>query len=362
MNDAQFITGLGLVTPLGRDVDETWQALLAGRFIRDHARVRNGESFLSINELAFRAADQAIAQANWISSILADDATALIVGTSKGPVASWLDSSNKVHGSAQKTCVFGLAELSQSIAQDMKLGGGPRSVLSAACASGIHALVHAILLLRSGAVQRVLVVAAEASVHPIFVGSFKRLGVLAHEGAGCRPFDISRSGFLMSEAAAAICLESQSNHPIARIDRLAINGDAAHLTGIDPAGRALRHMLSAVMGSQPVDLVHAHATGTTLNDPVELAAIESCAENHRPTVYSHKGALGHSLGAAGLVSVVLNCLAHRDGLVPPNVRTTQPLATNRVELCEKSIRKPIRRSIALAAGFGGAMGAVSLIS
>jgi 3-oxoacyl-(acyl-carrier-protein) synthase len=113
-----------------------------------------------------------------------------------------------------------------------------------------------------------------------------------------------------------------------------------------------------------VDLVHAHGTGTPLNDASELAAVESTIVNGGtpPALYSHKGALGHSLGAAGLASVVLNCQAHATGVVPPNVQTRDPLPTRRVVLSREALRRPVRRSIAVAAGFGGAVAAVSLVS
>ena len=98
------------------------------------------------------------------------------------------------------------------------------------------------------------------------------------------------------------------------------------------------------------------------NDPVELAAIEATVvPGETPSVYSHKGALGHSLGASGLVSVVLNCEAHRHGVVPPNVQTTTPLPAERVRIERGAVERPVRRSVAIAAGFGGAMAAVSLV-
>ena len=174
----------------------------------------------------------------------------------------------------------------------------------------------------------------------------------------------------MSEAAAAICLEAAENdrgdRAIAKIDRFALYGDATHMTGGDPEGRTLRRALHEVGNRRPVDLIHAHGTGTEINDPLELAAFEAeCAgddDDHRPIVFSHKGALGHSLGAAGLISAALNCLMHARGVVPPNARTQNPLPTSRLILSQQSIERPIRRSIAVASGFGGATAAVSFVS
>jgi 3-oxoacyl-[acyl-carrier-protein] synthase II len=159
--------------------------------------------------------------------------------------------------------------------------------VSAACASGLLALGRAVMMIRAGEARRVLVVAAEASVHPLFLGSFKRLGVLPREGVGCRPFDETRDGFLMSEAAAAVCVEARElkagelpRTPVIPpwgvvVDRFAQGADATHLTSGDPDGRVLRHLIRKVLPPQGVDLVHAHGTGTVANDPVELAAIEA---------------------------------------------------------------------------------------
>src|SRR5207249_1494304 len=176
----------------------------------------------------------------------------------------------------------GLADVAAAIGSG---AGGPRLTVSGACASGLLALIRGAMMIRAREARRVLVVAAEASVHPLFIGSFTRLGVVPAPGVGCRPFDEARDGFLMSEAAAAICLEAQDEYgatghgadhlrPVA-IERFAMGGDAAHLTAADPQGRVLRSLLRRVVGHEPVDLVHAHGTGTVHNDPIELAAIES---------------------------------------------------------------------------------------
>jgi 3-oxoacyl-(acyl-carrier-protein) synthase len=191
----------------------------------------------------------------------------------------------------------------------------------------------------------------------------------------------------MSEAAAAVCLESadqgEPGRPradvradrgedgpalpgYARIDRYALAGDATHMTAGDPGGSTLRRILRTTIADRRLDLIHAHGTGTVFNDPIELSAFEAeCVREDAqpPTVYSHKGALGHSLGASGLVSVALSCRMHREQLVPANVQTRTPIQGPIIGVMLSSTgRREIRRSVCISAGFGGAMGAVTLCS
>jgi 3-oxoacyl-[acyl-carrier-protein] synthase II len=355
------ITGIGLVSVLGRTADQTWQALLAGRSIADHARVPGFSGPDRAIAMAHQAAAEALTGAGWTDADCRKPDSALFVGTSKGTIEAWMQfTAPDVHPGLR----FGLSEIDFELARSFHFAGGPRLTISAACSSGLHALLRAAMALERGEARRALVVAVEASVHPLFISSFKRLGVLAPQGHGCRPFDYQRRGFVISEAAAAVCLESSDHpvgRPIVRIDAWAVGGDGTHLTGGDPAGKALRHLLQRV--ARPgLDLVHAHATGTIVNDPVELAAIETIAGPSRPILYSHKGALGHSLGAAGLVSAVLNCMSHSHGVIPPNIRSTRPLPMADLRFSPDAIHHPIKRSLALAAGFGGPLAVVSFVN
>jgi 3-oxoacyl-[acyl-carrier-protein] synthase II len=146
------------------------------------------------------------------------------------------------------------------------------------------------------------------------------------------------------------------------VDRYAFGGDATHLTGSDPDGSTLRRLITHTADGRPVDLVHAHGTGTDTNDPLELAAIQASVPDSspRPVLYSHKGALGHSLGSAGLVATAINWLIHRTGNVPGNIRTTNPLASPQLTLSAKVVHRRVARSLMIASGFGGAMACVSL--
>jgi 3-oxoacyl-[acyl-carrier-protein] synthase II len=410
-----------LVTPLGSNTDETWNALLDGRAIGDHSQaiLKRSPDMERVAQLALHASREAIAKSGWTESALWEEETALIVGTSKGPIESWL------RGPAP-SLVNGIADTAARVAQALQMGNGPRLTVSAACASGLVALAQAAMLLRSGIAQRALVIGVESSLHLLFQGCFQRLGVLAAADLACRPFDQDRTGFFMSEAAAAVCLEAGDSrkaissecspspgipakgwgggflNPLTpsptlpdstefvagrntgggermtarpasdppqdsgclELESFAVGGAGVHLTSGDPMGATLRYLLRGVVADHDVDLVHAHGTGTISNDATELAALGDVllSQDEPPILYSHKAALGHSLGASGLVSVVLNCLMHREGVVPGNVNTPCAVEASKLQIAQTKLRRSIRRSIAIASGFGGSTVVVSLSS
>lgn len=352
MKPKSYIGGIGLVGAQGVDRDSTWRALLAGAALEGHhGSALASDAQARVTQLAKIAANEALEEAGWGDRELQDPRTALVIGTSKGPIERWIAEAT---GSASIQPLVGVGEVAAEVGNDLGMTG-PRLTLAAACASGLHALVRADLLLRSGECERALVVGCESSLHPLFIATFTRLGVLS-KSLRCAPFDRSRDGFLMSEAAAAVCLDRDG--PIT-IDAGVMLSDAHHITGIDPAGAALRYLLSRLGDA---DLVHAHGTGTDANDPVELAAIDDIVGAANPSVYSHKAALGHTQGASGMIGVVLNVLAHRHGVVPPNIHTPDPIPARRAIVRRDATERPVHRSLILAAGFGGALGGVALRS
>ncbi len=362
-----LISSYALLTPFG-DAERTWASLVDGRCLRDSDRVplTTGGPYPRVTSLALNAAIAALRAGGLAASEL-DASTGLIVATSKGEIDAWFSAQpgREVHGGAAVTFPLGatgLAEIAGTIARELRLGG-PCLTVSAACASGLLALVRGVLMLRGGEARRVLVVAAESSFHPILIASYRRLGVLADAATGCRPFDRERGGFLVGEAAAAVVLERSSDPQGIRIDGFSMGSDAVSITATDPSGRTLSNVVRRAVGGGTLDLIHAHGTGTLLNDPIELAAIDAALSEMREVpLYSHKAALGHTLGASGLVSVVINCIAHRSGMAPPNARTVRPLHSLAARISDVAVRARIRRSLAIAAGFGGPVCAVTLAS
>src|SRR5579884_1656487 len=168
MPPGPFITGIGLATPLGHSRCATWRALCAGASISSHARVPGIEpdGAARIDVLAQRVAREAIEQAGWNRDALRH--AALLVGTSKGPIDAWLDAMRIDAPSHCANIALGLADTAANLATALSIEG-PHLTLSAACASGLNALVRAAMMIRQGQVQRALVVAAESSLHPLFI-------------------------------------------------------------------------------------------------------------------------------------------------------------------------------------------------
>lgn len=353
------ISGIGLVTPLGETAQQTWDALLAGQFIRDHGRINHSLPSARTRVARLGLAVALEASVGWTNE--QRRSATLVVGTSKGPIDDWLIAPSTL---SDLEAGFGIASLAGELAATLDIRG-PKLTTCSACASGLYALARGVMLLQNHEADRVLVVASESSLHPIFLRSFERLGVLAPIEIGCRPFDVHRAGFLCSEAAAAICLERATigdSRP--RVAQFAMTADAAHLTRTSELNEPLKRAVALVIAGESVDLIHAHGTGTVQNDPTELAAIGDsiCSQQDSPGVYSHKGAIGHSLGAAGLVSIVINVMAHRAGIVPPNVRTNTAIAHDGLRIDSSKTQRRVRKSIAVAAGFGGHIAAVSLVT
>lgn len=296
-------------------------------------------------ELGSMACLQALADAGWSAEVCAQGDTALIVATSKGPVLRLLEACAALKSDrplAERLAwhvAMGPAALQTVLTEIVKPGGAVQTHI-AACAGSLIALQQACNGIRRGEFTRAVVVAADASIDPIFEHSFDNLGIFAKcDETGhrrCRPFDASGGGFFISEAAAAICLQAGDSGAV-EVENCWMGADATHLLAIDPAGRSLARGLRTCAGGHSVAFVHAHAAGTQ-HDQVEAGAIAAACGNATP-YFSHKRWLGHSLGASGLVGLVISTMCHQNAILPTG----------------QSISRPAR-SITIGQGFGGHIG------
>jgi len=358
------ITGLGLCTPLGDSAWATWRALLAGRCLTDRCercaegidptdlvrsiggvRAARGGAVDPAVELAERAARQAVAEAG-----AERERMPTILAASKGAVAD-----------APRSLARGpVDQLAADLARRMPVDVTRQVV--AACASSLVGLHLARCMLRfEREVSRVLVVSSEAALDPIFIHSYRRLGVLptlTPEACRALPLDRRRCGFIPAEVGAAVVLERfddgavAANAPLAWLADSAVACEAHDLVRAGPR-KALEHVARRLFG-EPVDLLHPHATGTRDNDESELAVYARIlgAAAGDPDVYAVKGALGHGLGAAGLTALVLAVLAGRTNRRPPMKWLNDPIDSP-LALQVESPGRAIRRQALFSAGFGG---------
>jgi 3-oxoacyl-(acyl-carrier-protein) synthase len=248
---------------------------------------------------------------------------------------------------------------------------GPVGSPVTACSSGGHAMAWGATMIRSGLVDMALVGAAEASLHPIVIGSYRRMGVLAAGGddpaASVRPFSATRCGFAIGEGAAALVLESAASaarrgvRPIARLLGWASGCQVASLTAVEPDGATLAHvarlaMTRAGLSAEDLDMVHTHGTATVANDRAEARALHAVLGRAAGgvSVTSTKGSHGHLLGATTAVELALTVLAIERGEVPPTANLTDPDPEIDLDCTPLVARKrPVRYALKIASGFGG---------
>ncbi|MCS3426409.1 beta-ketoacyl-[acyl-carrier-protein] synthase family protein [Leucobacter aridicollis] len=253
---------------------------------------------------------------------------------------------------------------------------GPAQGVSATCASGAVGLGDGLRRIRHGYADAVLVVGYEDCLNGVNLSSNANMRALAagYEDApetASRPFDRARSGFVMSQGAAAILIESEE-HALARgAEILAVlagfgsASDAHHPTAPHPEGRgaaqAVRECLAdAGVEPEDVDHINAHGTGTPAGDAAELLALEAALGSHarRTPISATKSSTGHLLGAGGVVEAIISVMAVRQRLLPPTLNLEDPEFDGWDFVAGKWRPVAVSRVLSTSFGFGGHNGAV----
>lgn len=353
-----IIDGFGLLTPLGFSAWETFRALLGGRTMADRAaalpprlepamlvKALGGVAVVQhvaddpAIELAERAAREAMAGREALRP-------AIHLGTSKGAMHALTR--------REPLAIEPHGYLAGRLMQRLQLPVVRHSV--AACASSLTALHHARLAMLHGGDDAALVVTSEAALLPMFVASYRRLGVLPPLTPGeyvGKPLDETRCGFMLAELGAAVLLRRVDRVEPGQIELTgtAVAADAYDMIRPSPDMSALRHVAGALIAGKRIDLLHPHATGTAEHDPSELSVYADC-DARVGDVYACKGAVGHGLGAAGLVSLVIGCLCAKAKRRPAMPWLSEPIATA-LPLSREARQGEMRTHAVFAAGFGG---------
>ncbi|MEU6892466.1 beta-ketoacyl-[acyl-carrier-protein] synthase family protein [Streptomyces sp. NPDC046557] len=386
---APVVTGIGLVTPAGCDRDTTWSAVLAGRPTSapdpaldglpvslscrvpelDHPVLRHrGSGRLDrVDRFALAAVAQAIEQAGLDPARWDGSRVAVVTGGGLGGLLT------------QETALARLAERGPEFVSPYFLTGylinmacanialrfevtGPTLSTSTACASGTTALGLARDLLSTDRCDIALVCGADAAVTRLVVAGFTQIGALS--GTGSRPFDATRDGFVIAEGAGALVLErpehaaARAARPLARLIGYAASTDAHHLVAPHPQGRGAEQAVRAALadaGVAPAEVGHvnAHGTSTRQNDDIEAGVLRRVFP-HRPPVTSSKGALGHTLGAAGAIEAALTVLALTEGTVPPTAGLGEPDTGAGIDVVAGPAREhAFEIAVSNSFGFGG---------
>jgi 3-oxoacyl-[acyl-carrier-protein] synthase II len=248
---------------------------------------------------------------------------------------------------------------------------GPNHAVVSACATGNDAISDALLLLRQGHADAMLVGGTEASINELCVGGFASMRALSTRNddpeSASRPFDKDRDGFVAAEGAGALVLETLEHAldrgaPIyAEVSGVGKSNDAYHYAAPDPDGRGAVLAMRAALkdaGTEPeaVDHVNMHATSTPMGDTIESNAMKTVFGDHayNLSLSATKSMTGHLLGAAGAVEAIASVLAIRNGIVPPTINTE-----NLDEGCDldytlgEAKERPVRVALNNAFGFGG---------
>ena len=256
--------------------------------------------------------------------------------------------------------------------------GGPTTVVSTGCTSGLDAVGHACELIREGSADVMIAGATDAPISPITLACFDAIKATTPRNDdpehASRPFDATRNGFVLGEGSAVFVLEDlelarrRKAHVYAEIGGFASRCNAFHMTGLRPDGRemaeAIRVALNeARLNADDVDYINAHGSGTKQNDRHETAAFKDALGEHayRTPVSSIKSMVGHSLGAIGSIEIAASVLAIEHGVVPPTANLHHPdpeCDLDYVPLVARECR--VDTVLTVGSGFGGFQSAMVL--
>jgi 3-oxoacyl-[acyl-carrier-protein] synthase II len=404
------VTGLGMVTPLGANVDATWSNILAGksgasridRFEVEDLQAKiacmlprgdgsdgsyNPDQWMEPKEqrkvdefivFAMAAATQALDDAGWHPSTPDEQATTgVLIGSGIGGLQGIEDAAITLRDKGPRRIspffipgrLINLAGGHVSIRHGLK---GPNNAVVTACSTGAHAIGDASRLIALGDAEVMVAGGTESPVGRLALAGFAACRALSthfneEPTRASRPYDRDRDGFVMGEGAGCVVLE-EYEHAKARgatiyaeVIGYGLSGDAYHITAPTEDGDgAYRCMQAAIKRAgievSDIDYINAHGTSTPLGDEIELGAVERLLGNAagRLSMSSTKSATGHLLGAAGAIEAIFSVLAIRDQMAPPTLNLENPSVETAIDLVPlKAKKREINTVLSNSFGFGG---------
>ena len=394
------VTGLGVISPVGQDVDTVWNALKAGKNgigkvtkfdATDFkatlaAEVKDFDPLLYMakgdlrkNDLytqyALAAATQAVEDSGIMGKI-ENERFGVYVGSGIGGISTMMTEHGKlIEGGYRKISPFFVPMMisnmaAGTIAIKFKACGATLPIVTA-CATSSNSIGEAFRAVKHGYADAVIAGGSEAAINPLAYGGFINCMALSQSddpNAASLPFDARRGGFVMGEGGAVLVLE-EYEHAVARGAKIyaEMTGygntcDAHHITAPDPEATqsaraiAMAKEESGITGGEGV-YINAHGTGTPLNDKTETTAIKKAfgdTEAKKVKVSSTKSMTGHMLGAAGAMEALVSVLALRDGIVPPTINYREPdPACDLFITPNKAVKADLGFALSTSLGFGG---------
>ena len=396
------VTGLGMVTPLGNDVDTTWQALLAGRsgagpitqFDPDDYNVKFACEVKDFDPTDYIERKQARRMDRFTHLVLAaarqsaEDAgldisaeperVGAAIATGIGGLKSFQDCTDTLRERGpDRVNPFSIPAIIPNIGAgwvSMELGTkGPLSSQCTACAASNIAIGECADAIRLGRADVMLAGGTEAPITHVGIAGFGSMRALSRRNddpeAASRPFDLERDGFVMGEAGGVVVLE-ELEHAKARGATIyaellgyGVSSDANHITEPDPSGESPARAMRMAFGDAGIDTseigyINAHGTSTPLGDAAETRVIKLAVGEdvaRKIPISSTKGATGHCLGAAGAVEAMFSILAVQRGVLPPTINYEDPDPSCDLDYIPNEARDApdLRVAVSNSFGFGG---------
>ena len=393
-----MITGLGAISPVGMNVEDSWSAVVAGRsgakkissfdcsdwpvqiaaeiqgFEPQFVDQRQGRRMDRFTQLAYEASAQAVLDAGLDINEPLGEKAGVYIGSGIGGIIEISSGAERIRerGPRGLGALFIPKSLSNLAAGAVAIGfgaKGPCLSISTACAAGNHSIGEAYRTIQSGESELMLAGGTEAAICPMGLGGFMVMRALSKNNqdpeAASRPFDCDRDGFVMGEGAAVLVLESL-DHAQQRGARIyaelvgySLSCDAHHISAPperhEGAARCMKSALrNARIDPHRIDYVNAHGTSTPLNDLREAQAIEDVLGADGFWVSSTKGSTGHLLGAAGGLEAVFSVLSLHNQTLPPTANLNSVDTQIGIPIIKgNAIEQKVEYVMSNAFGFGG---------
>jgi len=371
MRKRVVVTGLGCVSPVGNNVEETWQSLLAGKSGADDITqfdasqhktrfaaevkgfdgvalfgTREARKMDRFTQFAMAATLEALKQADYSIDESNRDRIGVLIGSGIGGIITLLEQAEVLRERGpDRISPFLIPMMISDSAAGMiaiRLGArGPNMALATACASGSNAIGEATEIIRRGTVDAMIAGASEAALVALAMGGMNVMGALSTRNddpqKASRPFDKDRDGFLMGEGAGIVLLESLEHAQVRGANILCeltgygTSDDAYHVSAPaeNGAGAALSMQYALDDGDfkpEEIGYINAHGTSTPLNDKSETAAIKSVfgEQAYSIPISSTKSMTGHLLGASGALEAIVCTKVFQDNILPATINYETP--------------------------------------